>query len=120
MGRPGRGGGMSETLPGIPAEAPKTQRQERAEARARHEALVALYSEQLRPRVVARVAEIMDAEIDREFRRCVEGGEFRDPGANRYVTIRSLIMDEIRKVAAAKVSERLQRVEVSVRLPEEV
>lgn len=111
---------MINTLPGIPAEAPKpTQRQERAEARARHEALVALYSELLRPRVVARVAEIMDAEIDREFRRCVEDVEFRDPGANRYVTIRSLIMDEIRKVSAAKVAERLQRVEVSVRFPEE-
>lgn len=109
---------MSETLPGIPAEAPKTQRQERAEARARHEALVALYSELLRPRVVARVAEIMDSEIDREFRRCVEFQEFREPGTTRISTIRSFIVDEIRKVAAAKVAERLQRVEVSVRFPD--
>ena len=117
MGRPGCGN-MSETLPGIPAEAPKTQRQERAEARARHEALVALYSELLRPRVVARVAEIMDSEIDREFRRCVEFQEFREPGTTRISTIRSFIVDEIRKVAAAKVAERLQRVEVSVRFPD--
>lgn len=111
---------MTNALPGISAEAAKTQRQERAEARARHEALVALYSELLRPRVVARCAAIMDAEIDREFRRAVEFEEFREPGTTRISTIRSFIAEEIRKVAVGKVKERLERVEieVTVRLPD--
>lgn len=109
---------MTDLLPGVPTPPKPTQKQERAEARARHEALVALFSEQLRPRVVARVAEIMDAEIDREFRRCAEGGQFTAP-SGRYTTLWTLIMEEIRKVAAAKVAERLVRLEVSVRLPEE-
>ena len=108
---------MTDLLPGVPTPPKPTQKQERAEARARHEALVALFSEQLRPRVVARVAEIMDREIDAQFRRCAENAEFMTPD-RRYLSMNGLIIAEIQKAAVAKVAERLRLIEVSVRLPD--